>query len=134
VSESLNRSRLSLEQLLNATWQRGRVHFMRNVLAHAGKRGAAWSPPSSPPAFAQDDAEAARARWLKVADQHRAKLHSTNPVEHLIGEIKRQTEVVGIFPNEDAIVRPIGAILIEENDDWAVQRLYDPVNHRALER
>ena len=101
-------------------------------------------------AFAQNDAEAAKLRWRKVADPlrptlpklavlmdevetdvlaymsfpaaQRAKLHSVNPLERLNGEIKRRTEVVGIFPNEDAIVRLIGAILLEQNDEWAVQR------------
>ena len=53
--------------------------------------------------------------------QHRAKLHSTNPLEHVSGEIKRRTEVVGIFPNQKAITRLVGAILLEPNDEWAVQ-------------
>jgi transposase-like protein len=140
----------TVSKVLNATWQRCRVHFMRNVLAHAGKSGRRVVSAFIATAFAQDDAEAARAQWRKVADQlrpklpklavfmdeaepdvlaylsfpsqHRAKLHSTNPIERLNGEIKRRTEVVGIFPNEDAIVRLIGAILLEQNDEWAVQR------------
>ena len=102
-------------------------------------------------AFAQDDADAAKAQWRKVADQlrpklpklagvlddaetdvlaymtfptaHRAKLHSTNPIERLNGEIKRRTETVGIFPNDAAIVRLVGAILLEQNDEWVVQRV-----------
>jgi len=140
----------AVSKILNASWQRCRVHFMRNVLAHAGKQGRRVVSAFIGTAFAQDDAGAAKAQWRQVADQlrprvpklaalmdeaepdvlaymtfpaaHRPKLHSTNPIERLIGEIKRRTEVVGIFPNEDAITRLVGAILLEQNDEWAVQR------------
>ena len=105
------------------TWQRCRVHFMRNALSYAGKTQkrvvSAWVGT----AFAQDDAAAARKQWRDVADQmHRAKIHSTYPLERLNSEIKRRADVVGIFPNEAAVVRLIGALLLEQNDEWATQR------------
>ena len=56
--------------------------------------------------------------------EHRVQLHSTNPIEGVNGEIKRRTEVVGIFPNDDAIVRLVGALMLETNDEWAVARRY----------
>jgi transposase-like protein len=150
ISDAHEGIKAAVAKVLNATWQRCRVHFMRNALAHAGKNGRRVVSAFIATAFAQDDAAAAKTQWRRVADQlrtklpklaafmdqaehdvlaymsfpvqHRVKLHSTNPIERLNGEIKRRTDVVGIFPNEDAIVRLVGAILLEQNDEWAVQR------------
>ncbi|NRP21597.1 hypothetical protein LPJGGPFB_04856 [Ensifer adhaerens] len=69
-----------------------------------------------------DDAEGDVLAYMTFPKEHRAKLHSTNPIERLNGEIKRRTEVVGIFPNDEAIVRLVGALLMEANDEWTVQR------------
>jgi len=69
-----------------------------------------------------DEAENDVLAYMTFPREHRAKLHSINPIERLNGEIKRRTDVVGIFPNDEAIVRLVGAILLEQNDEWAVQR------------
>ena len=68
-----------------------------------------------------DNAEHYVLAYMSFPAAHRAKLHSTNPLKRLHGEVKRRTNAVGIFPNEPAIVRLIGAILVEQNDEWAVQ-------------
>ena len=140
----------AITKVLRATWQRCRVHAMRNLLAYAGRQGRGVVAAFIGTAFAQEDAASARTQWRQVADQlrakaaklatmmddmeadvlaymgfpqfHRAKLASSHPIERLNGELKRRTDVVGIFPNEAAIRRLVGAILLEQNDEWAVQR------------
>ena len=150
ISDAHEGIKAAVTKLMNATWQRCRVHTMRNALAHAGKSSRRVVAAFMGTAFAQDTADAARAQWRKIADQlrptlpklgrfmdeaetdvlaymsfppeHWVKLHSTNGLERLNGEVKRRTDVVGIFPNDEAIVRLVGSILLEQNDEWAVQR------------
>ena len=134
--------------LAGATWQRCRVHFMRNLLATVpqGAREAIAAVVRT--IFAQPDHASALTQLRKVADglrprfpraatvleeaaedilayrhcplEHHRQLHSTNPLERLNKEIKRRSNVVGIFPNVAALVRLVGAILIEQDDEWAV--------------
>ncbi|MBF0153932.1 MAG: transposase, partial [Magnetococcales bacterium] len=129
-----------------------RVHFMRNILACVAKTHADMVAAAVRTAFAQEDLEAARRQWRSVADSLREKfkeaahlmdeaeddvlafmgfprklrrqIHSTNTIERLNREIKRRTNVVGIFPNEESIIRLAGAVLMEINDDWSVSRRY----------
>jgi putative transposase len=148
ISDAHEGIKAAVTKVLCTTWQRCRVHFMRNVLAHAGKSARRVVSAFIATAFAQDTSEAASAKWRAVTDQicpkipklavfmddaepdvltsttfpkeHRAKLHFKNPIGRLNGEIKRRTNVIGIFPNDDAIVRVIGALPLEQNDEWAV--------------
>ncbi len=149
VSDAHTGLKAAITKVLSATWQRCRVYFMRNAMAYAGKTQRRIVTAWIGTAFAQDDAASARQQWRDVADrlrpriprlaafldeaeadvltfmafalQHRAKIHSTNPLERLNHEIKRRSDFVGIFPNEAAITRLIGALLLEENDEWSVQ-------------
>jgi transposase-like protein len=149
--------------LQGASWQRCRVHFVRNALAHVPKSAAAMVAATIRTAFAQPDPVAAHEQWRKVADsfrprfprlttlldeaeadvlaylafpaEHWRQLWSTNPLERLNKEIKRRTDVVGIFPNPHAAVRLVGAVLAEQHDEWQASRRYFSVESLAkLER
>lgn len=152
ISDAHEGLKAAAAKVLKATWQRCRVHFLRNALAHAGKGQRQVVLALINTVFAQETQEAAIAQWRTVADQlrtkfpklaalmddaendvlafmsfpkaHRTQIHSTNPLERLNAEIKRRTDVVGIFPNEAAITRLVGALLLEQNDEWQLQRRY----------
>ncbi len=152
ISDAHEGLKKAAAKVLSATWQRCRVHFMRNALAHVGSKQRQMVAAAIRTAFTQESQDAARKEWRAVADRlrerfpklgelmdeaeddclahmafhkdHWPQLHSTNPLERLNGEIKRRTDVVAIFPNEGAIVRLVGAMLLEQNDEWAVQRRY----------
>jgi putative transposase len=134
--------------LIGATWQRCRVHTMRNLLAHVPKGHAEMVAATVRTIFAQPDAELARSQLRMVSDSlrdrypgvsdvldtteadltayadypraHWRKLWSTNPLERLHKEIKRRCDVVGIFPDDASVVRLVGAVLAEQHDEWQV--------------
>jgi transposase-like protein len=131
---------------------RCRIHFFRNAMAHVGPSQRAMVAAAIRTAFAQETQEAAHRQWRQVADglrerfrrlaelmdgaehdvlaymafhpDHWTKISSTNPLERLNGGIKRRTDVVAIFPNDAAVTRLAGAILLGRNDEWAVGRRY----------
>jgi putative transposase len=149
----------AIRRVFSATWQRCRVHWMRSALAHVPKGQQTMVAAALRQAFLQPDQDSARRVWRQMADQfrprwpklgslmdesehevlaymgfpaqHRAKLHSTNPLERLNKEVKRRADVVGIFPSEQAILRLIGAVLLEANDEWQLQQRYMQVEAMA---
>jgi putative transposase len=138
--------------LQGASWQRCRVHFVRNALALVPKAAAEMVAATIRTVFAQPDPAMAREQWRKVADgfrgryprlaalldaaeedvlaylafprEHWRQIWSNNPLERLNKEIKRRTDVVGIFPNDAAVIRLVGAVLAEQHDEWQVGRRY----------
>jgi putative transposase len=159
ISDAHDGLRHAITRVLSASWQKCRVHWMRNALAHVPKSQHTMVAAAIRQAFLQPDAEAAHNAWRHVADplrprwpklaalrddsehdvlaymafptQHRTKLHSTNPLERLNKEVKRRADVVGIFPNEASITRLIGAVLLEQNDEWLLPHRYMQVEGMA---
>lgn len=144
--------RAAAAKVFSATHQRCRVHWLRNALAHVPPKQRPAAVAMLKTIFAQDTAEAAHAQWRQVADalrerfpklgelmdgarddvlaymsfprEHWPQIASTNPLERLNGEIKRRADVIGIFPNDRSVVRLVGALMLEQCDEWAVSRRY----------
>jgi transposase-like protein len=134
--------------LVGAAWQRCRVHFMRNLLSRVPRGSQEMVAAAIRTIFAQPDAQAVQEQLDSIADKlgrrfpaveqmlreaqadicafapfpvdHWRRIWSTNPLERVIKEIKRRSDVVGIFPDERAILRLVGAVLIEAHDEWAI--------------
>jgi putative transposase len=152
ISDAHDGLKAAVAKVFGAAWQRCRVHWMRNALARVPKGQQTVVAAALRQAFLQADQDGARQAWRQVADQlrprwprlaglmdesehevlaymafpvqHRTKLHSTNPLERLNKEVKRRADVVGIFPGEPSITRLIGAVLLEQNDEWQIGHRY----------
>jgi transposase-like protein len=157
VSDAHEGLKAAIARVLGATWQRCRVQWMRNALAHVGKAQQSMASAALRQAFLQPDQQSARQTWRHVADQlrprwpklgalmddgeddvlasmafpaqHRTKLHSANTLERLNKEVKRRADVVGRRGSaptlsEASIIRLVGAVLLEANDEWQMQHRY----------
>lgn len=152
ISDDHKGLRSAAGKVFNATQQRCRVHWMRNALAHVGAKQRPAVVAMLKTIFAQESADAAHEQWHHVADalreryeklaimmdgsreevlaymafpkEHWAQISSTNPLERVNKEIKRRADVIGIFPNTAAVIRLVGALMLEQNDEWSVSRRY----------
>ena len=138
--------------LVGASWQRCRVHFMRNALSLVPKAAQQMVGATIRTVFAQPDSEGAREQWRRVSEsfisrfprlselmneaeedvlsysafpqEHWQKIWSNNPLERVNKEVKRRTNVVGIFPTEGSVIRLVGSVLSEQHDEWQVSKRY----------
>ncbi|UNC16543.1 IS256 family transposase (plasmid) [Acidiphilium multivorum] len=152
ISDAHEGLKAAIRRVMGASWQRCRVHWMRNALSYVPKGQQSMVSAALRQAFIQPDrvsasqtlrhvADQLRGKWPKLGAfiddsetdvlahmdfpaQHRTKIHSPNPLERLNKEVKRRADVVGIFPNEGSIIRLIGAVLLEANDEWQTQNRY----------
>ena len=152
ISDAHEGLKSAIRRVFSASWQRCRVHWMRNALSYVPKAQQSMAAAALRQAFMQPDRASASQTLRHVADQlrdkcpklgtfiddsetdvlthmdfptqHRTRIHSTNSLERLNKEIKRRADVVGIFPNEGSIIRLIGAVLLEANDEWQTQHRY----------
>ena len=152
VSDCHEGLRAAIGQVLGCPWQRCTVHFLRNMLGHCAKSQQPMISAAIRGIFQASSAQEARERLVDVVErlepiapkvaqllldaesdllgfyafprEHWSKLRSTNPLERVNREIGRCTDVVGIFPNDAALLRLAGALLIEQNDEWLVSRRY----------
>ncbi|WP_048858448.1 IS256 family transposase, partial [Acidiphilium multivorum] len=159
ISDAHEGLKTAIRRVMGASWQRCRVHWMRNALSYVPKAQQSMVAAALRQAFIQPDrsnasqtlrhvADQLRGKWPKLGAfiddseidvlahmdfpaQHRTKIHSTNPLERLNKEVKRRSDVVGIFPNEGSIIRLIGAVLLEANDEWQTQNRYMQIEAMA---
>lgn len=153
ISDAHSGLKRAIRGVLNGvSWQRCTVHFLRNVLTRVPRKAQGMVAAMLRNVFAQTSLEMARdamTKALAVLDKqfpdaadlvreaeddvlthmsfpeaHRRQIRSTNPLERLNREIRRRTDVVGIFPNSASVLRLVGMILVEQNDEWAVGRRY----------
>jgi putative transposase len=152
ISDAHEGLKAAIRRVMGASWQRCRVHWMRNALSYVPKGQQSMVAAALRQTFIQPDrvtasqtlrhvADQLREKWPKLASfidesetdvlshmdfpvQHRSKTASTNGLERLNKEVKRRADVVGIFPNEGSIIRLIGAVLLEANDEWQIQNRY----------
>ncbi len=152
VSDCHEGLRAAIGQVLGCPWQRCCVHFLRSMLGHCSKAQQPMIATAIRQVFVAQSGEEARAHLVEVVDrlegpapkvarllleaepdvlafyafpkEHWSRLRSTNPLERVNREIGRRTDVVGIFPNDRALIRLAGSLLVEQNDEWLVSRRY----------